>query len=239
MTEMLKINGLSFSYGGQKVLDGVDLEVKGGEFIAVLGHNGAGKSTLVKLVLGLLQPKAGKIKLFGQDSSEFRQWEKIGYVQQNKDDLDFEFPASVEEIVLMGRLKAKKGAFKSYTKEDYENAKKALEAVGAWELKSKKLGSLSGGQRQRVFLAQALASQSRLLVLDEPTSAMDYASQHAFYDTLLELNEQGLGILLITHDIGQVLQHAKRIIVINRKIVFDGNPKQLTKEELLEIMERI
>jgi len=237
---VVSVKGAIFSYHGQKVVEGIDFELKKGDFAALLGHNGAGKSTLMKLILGLLAPERGEILLFGKNPLEFCGLEKIGYMQQSKEDLDFEFPASVLEIVLMGTLKSKKGMFKSYSKKDYAQARGALELVGAWKLRDNKVGALSGGQRQRVFLAQAMAGSSELLVLDEPTSSMDFASQQAFYDTLVELNKKhGITILLITHDVGQVLQHAKRVLVLNRKIVFDGEPKALSKGEILEIMERV
>ena len=240
MDEILSFEKVGFSYQGQKVIDDINLQISAGDFVALLGHNGAGKSTLLRLSLGTLTPQHGQIRLFGQAPSDFSNWEKIGYMQQGKEDLDFEFPASVLEIVLMGRLKIKRGLFKNYSLQDFEHAKKALELVGAWHLSEKKVGSLSGGQRQRVFLAQALSANSRLLILDEPTSAMDYSSQHAFYDTLVELNEKhGITIILITHDVGQVLQHAKRVLVLNKKIVFDGKASELSKAQILEIMERI
>lgn len=240
MDNVVVAKNASFSYHGQPVVENIDFNLKRGDFAALLGHNGAGKSTLMKMILGLLTPAKGEMLLFGENPRDFEKWERVGYMQQGKEDLDFEFPASVLEIVLMGRLKTKRGLFKSYAKEDEKQVKKALELVGAWNLKDRKMGALSGGQRQRVFLAQALASNSELLVLDEPTSAMDFAAQHAFYDTLVELNEKrAITILLITHDVGQVLQHAKRVLVLNRKIVFDGKPEHLSKGEILEIMERI
>jgi zinc transport system ATP-binding protein len=208
--------------------------------VGILGHNGAGKTTLMKLSLGLLKTQKGKVRVLGHDTEKFNHWEKVGYVQQTLEDFDFQFPATVMEVVLMGRLALKKGIFKNFDSEDRKAAVRAMETIGIGNLRDKKIGALSGGQRQKVFLAKTLCADAEILFLDEPTAAMDYNSQHAFYDLLQKLNkEMGITIIMVTHDLGQILQHVKRVIVLNRKIVFEGESKKFNKEMMWELTERI
>ncbi len=240
MSDSLVFSDVDFSYGEHKVLDKIELKIKKGAFVALLGHNGTGKSTLMKLSLGLLEPNTGSIRILGNDIGTFNDWQKIGYVQQTVEDFDFKFPATVMEVVLMGRLSRKKGILRSFDNEDRKAAIEAMKIVGIYDLKDRRIGSLSGGQRQRVFIAKTLAGNAEILFLDEPTAAMDYNSQHSFYDLLQKLNkEMEITIILITHDIGQVLQHVNRVIVLNRKVVFDGDPQKFNKEKIWELTERI
>ena len=236
----VEFRDLSFSYGEHRVLDGVSLAIPAGGFVAILGHNGSGKTTLMKLALGLLPLQSGSITILGQGARAFSSWEKIGYVQQYMEEFDFQFPATVMEIVLMGRLSRKTGFLKGFSPQDRQAAEKALSLVGISHLSGRKIGALSGGQRQRVFLAKALASEASVLFLDEPTTAMDYASQRSFYDVLRELNERlGITIILITHDIGQILQHVKRVAVLDRKVIFEGEPSKFDKTPICGITEKI
>lgn len=220
-------------------MDSINLRVFEGDFLAILGHNGAGKSTLMKIALGLLEPNSGSIELFGSKLSRATDHSLIGYVQQSKEDFDSQFPATVLEVVLMGRLSKKKGILKNFDSEDVIHAKKAMESVGILDLENRKIGALSGGQRQKVFLAKALCSDAKILFLDEPTTAMDYNSQHAFYDTLQNLNKKGITIILITHDLGQILQHVRRVIVLNKRIVFDDESEKLDKSKLWDLTEKV
>ncbi len=240
MSNAIEFNDVSFSYGEHKVLDKVNLKIAKGGFVGILGHNGAGKTTLMKLSLGLLKTQQGKVKILGHESEKFRHWEKVGYVQQTVEDFDFQFPATVMEVVLMGRLSRKKGLLKRFDDEDRKSAIQAMKTIGIEDLKDKKIGALSGGQRQKVFLAKTLCGDAEVLFLDEPTAAMDYNSQHSFYDLLQKLNrEMGITVILITHDLGQVLQHVKRVVVLNRKIVFEGESKKFNKDMMWELTERI
>lgn len=240
MSDSIDFEGVSFSYGEHRVLDDVSLRIGKGDFVAVLGHNGAGKTTLMKLALGLLHPSEGRVMVLGHDSRKFQRWDKVGYVQQTLEEFDFQFPATVMEVVLMGRLSKKKGLMKSFDKADREAAEKALKVIGIQSIRDKKIGSLSGGQRQKVFLAKTIASEAEVLFLDEPTTAMDYNSQHSFYDLLQKLNkEMGITIILITHDLGQIIQHVKRVVVLNGKIVFDGETAKFDKNMIWDITERV
>ncbi len=239
MVDALKFSDVSFSYSDHIVLDNLNLSILSGDFIAILGHNGAGKTTLMKIALGLLDPTSGSIELFGTKTNNSMDHSLIGYVAQSKEDFDLQFPATVLEVVLMGRMSKKKGFFKNFDLIDIEKAHAALETVGISNLKDRKIGALSGGQRQKVFLAKALCSDAKILFLDEPTTAMDYNSQHAFYDTLQLLNQKGITIILITHDLGQILQHVKRVVVLNKKIVFDDLSEKLDKSKLWDLTEKV
>ena len=236
----IEFSGLSFFYGPQEVLTNVNLKIRKGEFVAILGHNGAGKSTLMKLALGLLKADKGQVKILGTDSKNFKKWEKVGYVQQTMEQFDFQFPANVNEVVLMGRMSGKSGIMKRFDEQDHKIVEDALRIIGITNIKNKKIGALSGGQRQKVFLAKTIASHAEILFLDEPTTAMDHDSQHAFYDLLQKLNKElGITIILITHDLGQTLQHVKRVVVLNKKIVFEGETSKFNKDMMWSITERI
>ncbi len=240
MDNAVSFKEVSYSYGEHTVLEKIDITIKKGEFVALLGHNGAGKTTLMKLALGLLPIQKGKIQVLGTPVGQFMEWQKVGYIQQTLEEFDFKFPATVMEVILMGRLSKKRGLLKLFDKSDHAAVENALRVIGIEGLKDKRLGTLSGGQRQKVFLAKTIASDAEILFLDEPTAAMDYNSQHAFYDLLQKLNEErNMTIVLITHDIGQIFQHVKRVIILNRTTQFDGDAKKLDRKKMWEITERV
>ncbi|MCX8163537.1 MAG: metal ABC transporter ATP-binding protein [Candidatus Micrarchaeota archaeon] len=238
MNKVLEFKNVEFSYGQKEVFNSVNFSIFEGEFVALVGHNGAGKSTLAKLSLGLLRPQKGSVFLFSYDPTKFSQWQKVGYVPQTKE-FELDFPISVFELVLLGNLKSKKGFFKFYSKEDVERANNVLKMLNLEKFKDNKVGELSGGQRQKVFLAQALVSNPQFLILDEPTANLDFSSENLFYETLLKLNKNKITIFLISHDIGQVLNYASRILVLNKKIIFDKSTAELSKEQILSLVEKI
>ncbi len=238
-TDAIRISGLSFSYPGTVVLEKLDFTVAAGEFVALLGHNGTGKSTLLKTLLGFVQPQKGDVRLFGTPITQFRDWHRVGYVQQTFENFDLTFPANVQEVASMVLL-AKKGPLESLTPSDRASVAEALEKTGMTAFMDRRIGELSGGQQQRVFLARALAAKPELLLLDEPTTGVDYASQEVFYGLLRKLNrEMGISILLISHDIGQILSKVDRVAVLNRRIVFQGEASKLTKEGLMQLLAKV
>lgn len=236
----ISFESVSFSYGQQVALESVTFVVQRGEFLALLGHNGSGKTTLMKIALGLLKPKGGKVLFRGEDISRLPKNNRIGYVQQAFDWFDFQFPASVEEVVLLGRLIGKQKLFHKYNENDYFIAKNAMIAAGIYNLRDRKIGELSGGQVQKAFLAKALASEAELLFLDEPASAMDIESQRDFYKLLKKINqEKGITIFLISHDIGQVLEYATKVVVLDKRVVFEGHPAHFDAKSIWKLAERI
>lgn len=207
--DLIKIENLSYSYLNTKALENVNLTIKSDDFLAIIGPNGGGKSTLLKLILQLLPIQTGKLKKNIKNS-------EIGYVPQNTN-LNMDFPITALEVVLMGHIKRKRKLF-GYTKEDIFCALNSLKQVGMEELANKKIGDLSGGQRQRVFIARALCSSPKILMLDEPTASIDVKGQQDIYDLLKELNKT-IAIVVVSHDLSILLNYAKDVAHINRTLV--------------------
>jgi zinc transport system ATP-binding protein len=223
---LLEARDVSFSYGRQPVLEEVDMRVRAGEFVALVGPNGSGKSTLLRVLLGSLDPSSGTVRLFGEPSSRFADRARIGYVPQ-RPVLESEVPATVEEIVAAGRL-ARRGWWRPLRQEDRVQVGHALESVGLGDLSKHPLNELSGGQQQRAFIARAFAGEPDLLVLDEPIAGVDAESQRRFRDSITHLiEEHGAGVLLVSHELSAVAQDLDRVVVLKRRVVFDGPPAQL------------
>ncbi len=224
---IIEMTGISFRLNGLRILEDINLEIKRGDFLGIIGPNGAGKTTLLKIMLNLIKPTGGEIKLFGEDIRRFKDWHKIGYIPQHALRFDPNFPASVFEVVSMGRF-SKKGLFKKLGKEDLQIINEALETVGMEEYRNRRIGELSGGQQQRVFIARALASEPELLILDEPTVGVDIAGQKEFYDFLEKLNhEKKITLVLVTHDIGNISSRIGKLACINKKMFPDCHPEEL------------
>lgn len=219
---LIDIRDVSFRYENRVVLEHISLQVRAGEFWALIGPNGSGKSTLLKLILGLLPPQQGDIRLFGEPVKTFRQREKIGYVSQKSNSFNSGFPATVLEVVKSG-LTRKKGLFRSFTKADEKKALDALETVRMSEFAHESIGQLSGGQQQRVFIARALIGEPELLIMDEPTVGIDEQNVRQFYSILQHLNEDhGIAIVLVTHEIDLVTNLATHVACLNRTMHFHG-----------------
>jgi zinc transport system ATP-binding protein len=211
----LEVEGLCFSYEKTEVLKDVSFRLKQGEFLGIIGPNGGGKTTLIKLLLGLLRPDRGTIKVLGMEPNAASR--RVGYVPQSMD-LSRSFPISVMEVAFMGRL-SRGRIGKRYTREDGEKVRQVLEKVGMWQHRDKIIGKLSGGQKQRVFIARALATDPEILFLDEPTASVDPEFQENLYDILEELNKR-VTIVVITHDIGVVSSYMKSIACVNKHFIF-------------------
>lgn len=232
---IIKLENITHKYHHTIVLSDVSLEVKQGEFWALIGPNGSGKSTLLKIILGLLKPTEGTVKLFGGPIESFHDQQRIGYVSQKANAFSTKFPATVLEVVRSG-LTSKKGLFTRFTKEDEERALDALRVVKMADYHNESIGDLSGGQQQRVFIARALVGKPELLIMDEPTVGIDRQNVESFYSMLNELNrEYGIAILLVTHEIDLVTQLATHVACLNRTIHFHGvhaDYEKMTEEEL-------
>jgi len=223
---LVEIEKVSFSYNGEKVLEDVSLKLFPGDFCALIGPNGSGKSTLLKIMVGLLKPQKGRVRLFGKEIKDFHEWWQIGYVPQKVTSLvDAVLPLTVAETVGLGLL----GKSKRQGKSKKELILSALERVGLADKAEKLLRELSGGQQQRVFLARALAGRPQLLLLDEPTTGVDFSAQERFYELLGKLNREGLTILIVTHDIAVVDRHVKQVACLNRRLVFHGRHEDFCK----------
>ena len=230
------VKNLNFSVRGQNILSNISLEIFNGEYVAIIGPNGGGKTTLIRMLLGLDAPTDGSIKLYGKKIKNFKEWHKIGYVPQRASLVDVNFPATVEDIVKMGRV-SKLGFFKGMSQEDKNAVKDAMVKMDVLNLKDKMVGTLSGGQRQRVMIARALASNPEILILDEPNTGVDMVSQKNFYALLGKLNrEENITIVFITHDIGVIADDIGRLFTINQKATICNNPKEtLSCEDMSEL----
>jgi zinc transport system ATP-binding protein len=213
MTSVLAVRDVVFSFESGRVLNAVSLEVGEGDFLVLLGPNGSGKSTLVKVALGLLEPVSGSAILFGSPARDPRARQRVGYVPQRAA-ISARVPATVSEVVLTGR--AHGSPFGLFGREDRDATSAALERVGLAHLRDRRIGELSGGEQQRVLIARALVSDPRLLVLDEPTAGVDKASQERFAETLRDLNDSGVTIVLVAHDVGPVGPYLTRVVALHQ-----------------------
>lgn len=218
----IELQQVSFQYDQTAVLKNISLQVKQGDFLAILGPNGSGKSTLLKIILGLLKPSTGTVHLFGKEAKEFKQREWIGYVSQKSNSFNTGFPATVFEVVASGLAK-KTGLFKKLPNSKDHLVQEALSSVGMDKFASKSIGELSGGQQQRVFIARALVSDPKCLVLDEPTVGIDHKHVQSFYDMLSRLNsERKITLILVTHDVDTVSNRISHVACLNQTIHFHG-----------------
>jgi len=188
------------------------------------------------MLLGLEQPTSGEIKLYGKKLKDFKKWDKIGFVPQRASLVDTSFPATVEDIVNMGRV-SKRKLFSLRSQKDKEVVEDAMKKMMVYDLKDRLIGNLSGGQRQRVMCARALASNPEILILDEPNTGVDVVSQHRFYELLRKLNkEDKITIVFVTHDIGVIADDIARLFTVNEKIQICNDPKKaITCEDMSEL----
>ena len=226
---VIQMRDLWFAYNGETVLEGINCQIPDGDFVAMIGPNGGGKTTLLKLMLGLLAPMRGSVRILG--NSPRRVSHQIGYVPQNVD-INLRFPISVLDVVLMGRLMpGVKGT--RPTRADRLAAHEALAQMGVSALAARRVGQLSGGQRQRVFIARALATRPRLLFLDEPTASMDSQGQIELYNLLQQLNTQ-MTIVVVSHDMLALSRHIKSVACVNRQLHYHDQA-ELT-DDMIETM---
>ncbi len=220
---IISIEGLSFSYHGAEVLHDITCDIKNGDYVGVAGPNGSGKSTLMRCLLGLNRVEKGTISLFGIPRDSFNEWSRIGFLPQGLQLFNPNFPATVEEIVRLGRLSVKKFP-RRFDASDVAATSRALELMGISAMKNKLIGELSGGLRQRTLLARALVNNPDILILDEPTTALDPETRESFYETLRNLNSvNGTTILLVTHDSSTVGLYASKLLYLDKRIVFYGS----------------
>lgn len=222
----VELDGVWFSYGRVPVLEAVDLEVERGAFLGVIGPNGAGKTTLLKLVLGLLEPDRGRVRVLGRSPSEARG--RVGYVPQFAR-FDPDFPIRVPDLVLMGRL-GRARAFRGYGEADRRSARRAMERMEIADLADRQIRELSGGQLQRALVARALAMEPDLLLLDEPAASVDTRVGQSLYGLLERLSGE-ITVILVSHDIGVISREVESVACLNRRLFYHGD-EELTPEML-------
>lgn len=235
MREVVGFRRVWVELGGHVVLEDVTLSVAAGEFVSVVGPNGAGKTTLLRVILGLVRPLRGEVRVFGRPPWALgKERARIGYVPQ-LEEIDPRFPLRVLDVVLMGRYGAL-GWGRRPGREDRRAALRALELVGIADLADRAIGELSGGQRQRAFLARALAAEPELLLLDEPTTGVDPAASESFYELLRRIQEGGVTVVMVTHDVGVVSRYVDKVACINRRLVVHGRPEEVVTDSALAEM---
>ena len=232
MTPLIDVQDVTFAYGDTVAVEDVSLTVEEGTFLGLIGPNGSGKTTLLHLMIGLEPPDSGSVELFGRPATEVEAGERIGYVSQRSTDRGESMPVSVREVVLMGRFAH--AGHRRITREDRDIVDSALDRVGIADLADRSIGRLSGGQRQRTFIARALASEADLLALDEPTVGVDAESRSAFYDLLGELNDQGITIILIEHDVDILTNHVDSVACLNRRLYHHGDTVSFLESDAIE-----
>ncbi|MDA8403920.1 MAG: ABC transporter ATP-binding protein [Desulfobacteraceae bacterium] len=223
---VIQVAGLSFSYNGSPVLSDVSFDVNEKEFVALIGPNGGGKTTLIKLLIGLLKPRQGRIRVMGRSPDQVAG--QIGYVPQDLN-INRSFPISVMDVVLMGRLPFNR--WTGLSKKDTASALAALECMNMDHLRQRRIDDLSGGQRERVFIARALATDPQILFLDEPTSNIDSHGRSELYGTLKELNKTKT-IVVVSHDTMVLSSYVTAVACVNKDVHYH-NGAEIT-EEMLE-----
>lgn len=218
----VEISGVSFAYGNNNVLKDITFVVDQGDFIAVIGPNGAGKSTMLKIMAGILRPNEGAVSIAGYTVNDARRKGLVGYVPQNYGQNVAGFPANVEEVVRLGLVRPFGKARGGRSAEEHI-VHHMLELVGCSSLKNCRIGELSGGQLQRVMVARALAANPQLLLLDEPTSGIDFDASTKIYELLGKLNRNlGITVVMISHDIQKAIEYVNKVACINNGLCFYG-----------------
>lgn len=224
--EVISIKDLKVEYDGFSALDSINLPVYENDFLGIIGPNGGGKTTLLKVILGLIRPSEGEVRVMGKNPAEARKY--IGYVPQFSMH-EHDFPINVWNVVIMGRLSRKKW-LEGYNEKDIEAAREALEVVNMLHLKDRQIDKLSMGQRQRVFIARALVSQPKILLLDEPAASVDEPMQTDIYEFLKKLKDK-ITIILVSHDIGVISSYVDKIACLNVRFFYHGG-KEISQEAL-------
>ena len=219
LSPLICMNNVVVAYQNVVALANINLDVYKDEILGICGPNGSGKTTLLKAILGLIPPTRGTIKFFKREN-QFHS--NIGYVPQIHN-IDRNFPALVEDVVAMGRY-AQLGLLRRVKKDD-PFVEEALKAVGMWKFHNRPIGHLSGGQQQKVMVARALVSKPEILLLDEPTAALDFRVERAIMDLIRKLHqEEKLTIIMVTHKLSFLREYATRVICLDKSIIWQGKP---------------
>lgn len=227
---VIEIKNISVAYDETTVLENVNLNIKKGDFLALMGPNGAGKSTLLKTILNFIKPISGEIKIKGKLYKDVRK--KIAYVPQ-RGSVDWDFPITLFDVVEMGCY-GRVGFFKKINKTEKRNVERVIEKVGLTEFKDRQISKLSGGQQQRAFLARAILQNAEIYLMDEPFQGVDSKTEKAIIEILKELKKSGKTLIVVHHDLQTVTSYFDTVAFINKTIVAAGPVKEVFTEENLE-----
>ena len=228
---IVEINGVTCGYEKQRVLSDVSLNIMPGDFLGLLGPSGSGKTTLLRTVLGAVDLYEGEVLVNGIATS--KKQPRVGYVPQ-LETIDWNFPVTVQEAVMMGRMTENR-LFPWYRKEEKDLVASMMDRLGIYHLADRHIRELSGGQQQRVFLARALVSNPKLLLLDEPTSGVDIKTRDDVMHLLHDLNHDGVTIIITTHEINAVAVHLPWIVCLAGRILAEGPPSEVITTEILRL----
>ena len=228
---IIELNGVTCGYGGQPALSDVSLSIMPGDFVGLLGPSGSGKTTLLRAILGAVDVYEGQVMVDGVSTADKRP--RTGYVPQ-LETIDWNFPVTVDEVVMMGRT-MENLFFPWYKSQERKLAHGILERLGILHLHNRHIRDLSGGQQQRVFLARALVSNPRLLLLDEPTAGVDIKTRDDIMHLLHDLNHQGVTILMTTHEINAVAAHLPWVVCLNGRLLAQGPPAEIFTPETFRL----
>jgi len=228
---VIGVENLCFQYQSVEVLTDISFEIAAGDYVGLVGPNGSGKTTLVRAILGVAPSLTGKVALFGQALEQFQDWHKIGYLPQKLGAFNPNFPATVREVASLGLI-ARKSFPRRLDRADQRAVDRALERLGIADIGQKLIGELSGGQQQRALIARAIVGEPELIILDEPSAALDPESREHFFTILQDLNRNSrVTMILVTHDMGTIGQYANKLLYIDRKIIFYGGFDEFCRSE--------
>jgi zinc transport system ATP-binding protein len=229
---VVEVQNVTFAYDRRLILEDASLRVYPADFLSIVGPNGSGKSTVIKIMLGLLKPEKGTVKLFGREASSFKDWRKLGYLAQKATSFNPTFPATVREVV-GAHTGSAKGLSRTMSRRDWEVTDAAIEKVGLAKERNSLVGRLSGGQQQRVFLARILVNKPEVVLLDEPLVGIDRPSQEALRSLLLDLHQNHqLTIIMVTHDITYASATSTRLVCIHNHGIYEHDPLSFSIESI-------
>ncbi|MFP6753017.1 MAG: metal ABC transporter ATP-binding protein [Pirellulaceae bacterium] len=228
-TPAIQVKNLTVSYGPVPALLDITLDIPSGQLVGVIGPNGSGKSTLLKAILGFVTPDFGNVKIFGEPAENAKG--RVAYVPQ-RGAVDWDFPITVREVALMGRY-GRVPWWRDLSAEDYQVADEALEMVRMEDFRDRQIGQLSGGQQQRVFMARAMAQGGEILLLDEPFSGVDAATEGAILDVLEETRTAGRTLVVVHHDLTTAAEYFDSLVLLKQRCYAHGPPDSVLHPELL------
>src|SRR4030066_418057 len=229
-TPTLRVSDLGFQFGSIAALVGISFEVNVSERLAVVGPNGAGKSTLFKIIAGVLKPTQGLVQIYGYEPKGHI---CIAYVPQ-RNQVDWSFPVDVADVVMMGRV-GKMGPFRWPSHKDWEIVHHALDLVDMKDFAKRQINELSGGQQQRIFIAQALAQEAELIMMDEPLTGLDLNTQQDIFRILDMLQEKKVSVMIAMHDLKLASERFDRVILLNKRLIGIGIPEEVFVPENLSL----
>ncbi|WP_207753498.1 metal ABC transporter ATP-binding protein [Sporosalibacterium faouarense] len=221
---IIEMQDVNVNYGRVRALDNINLKVKEKEFLGIIGPNGGGKTTLLKVLLGLIKPNSGKVKM--------QKDIKLGYVPQFTS-FNKKFPIRVLDVILMGKLTKRMKLLHKYSKKDIQVAEQIMNKLGILEFKNRQIGQLSGGQMQKVLIARSLMIDPDILILDEPTASLDSNAKNDIYQLLKEINSEKT-IIMVSHDMGIVSSYIGSIACVNKQLHYHGDDIHIDEQEIQE-----